>query len=68
MAAQGKRPGIQPADQLPEDARRVIEPLTDIASRMTGVSLPKIRKLTAAATNDDIVAKLNEVIARIQED
>lgn len=67
-ATRGHRPGILPADQLPVETRRVITPLTDVVSRLTGVSLAKIRKLPATASLADCITKINEIITRLQED
>lgn len=64
----GKRPGLQPLTSLPQDLRRVLEPLTDLVMRVTGVLNTKIQKLPATASNADVIDKVNEIIARLQED
>lgn len=68
VRARGRRPGIAPSDQLPEDVRAVVAPAVEILLRVTGVTLSNIRPLPETATLVDVIRKVNEIISRLQED
>lgn len=72
MAA--KRPALAPVSNLPQEIRTVLEPAFDILSRITS-SVNSSRKITrlplpagASPTEAAIIATLNALIDRIQED
>lgn len=62
---EGRKPTINTAG-LPQQLARVLEPIKQSIEMITGAKSREIKGLNAAqATQVDIVAKLNEVIARI---
>lgn len=66
----GKRAGLLPTDALPQSIRAVLEPLVDVVARVTSANNRDNRMplLPAEATLADVIARLNQVITRIQED
>lgn len=63
-----RRPGLAPADNLPEDVRSVLEPALDTLGRVTGTKLPALKSLRKDATLDDVIAAFNALLYRIQEE
>lgn len=63
------RPGMPSVSPLPQDERRVMEPIVDLVGRITGATVRKIdlasefdaAYLTGAATLVDVINRVNQL-------
>ena len=60
-----KKPSIPPPTALPTETARVIWPIKQILDDITGVRSGAISQLDPAATLPEVVATLNQLIARL---
>jgi len=51
---------------IPADIRRVLEPLKENVEQITAVRGDEIEELPSTATVVQIIAKINEILARLQ--
>lgn len=61
-----KSPNIPDTRALDEQTRKIVDPIKAQLEIITGRSVPEIELLPATATTAQIVAKINEIINRLQ--
>lgn len=64
------RPGIPPLEGLPPEVRRVLQPMKETMDRVTGKAhaVDALQMLSTNASTNDIIATVNALIKRLQED
>lgn len=58
--------GLPAIQSLPKEIREFLAPVYENMEVITGVRGEPIKALPADATLDEVVAKINEIIARLQ--
>lgn len=60
-----KTPYIPSPTSLPQEYARVLNPMKQVLDHLTGTRSGEIIALPSTATTADIIAKVNEIVARL---
>lgn len=60
-----KTPYIPSPTSLPQEYARVLNPMKQVLDHLTGTRSGEIIALPSTATTADIIAKINEIVARL---
>ena len=60
-----KTPYIPSPTSLPQEYARVLNPMKQVLDHLTGTRSGEIIALPSPATTADIIAKVNEIVARL---